>query len=53
MEKEKIELFLPYIASFCSFIVILLLNDISTTQNVQFFQYKTAFYLKISMSKIP
>ena len=50
-KMEKIEVFLPYIASFCGFIVTLLLNDMSTTQNVHIFQYKTAF--KISMSKIP
>ena len=50
-QMEKIiELFLPYIASFCGFIVISLKNDMSTTQNVQIFIYKTAF--KISMSKL-
>ena len=48
--KKIVELFLPYIASFCGFIVILLKNDISTTQNVHIFQYKTA--VKISVSKI-
>ena len=35
--KIIIELFLPYIASFCGFIVILLLNDMSPTYNVQIF----------------